>query len=117
MAEFLSCKQAAEASKCSIYRLREAIKSGELKAYRPGRSYVVAVDDLDRWVRGHKVKAQKATEKNGGAKVGEIESYFNICDPVQDYRKSVCWQIAEPGRTDAAAFSNIEKRQQLCLWI
>ena len=74
MAEFLTCEQAAEAAKCSIYKLREAIKSGELKAYKPGKSYVIATDDLDKWVRSYKVKPQKIIDKKGGSESGDVES-------------------------------------------
>lgn len=58
MAEFMSCEQAAAAAKCSIYKIREAIKQGKLKAYRPGKVYVVDPADLDSWIRSSAVKPQ-----------------------------------------------------------
>ena len=66
MAEFMSCEQAAAAAKCSIYKIREAIKQGELKAYRPGTVYVIEPSELDRWVRSNVVKAQNKTGPRGG---------------------------------------------------
>ena len=70
MAEFMNCEQAAAAAKCSIYKIREAIKQGALKAYRPGKVYVIDPADLDSWVRSSAVKMRKKTEKKGGVKCG-----------------------------------------------
>lgn len=70
MADFMDCKQAAAAAKCSIYKIREAIKHGEIKAYKPGKNYAIDPADLEKWVRSHAVKARKVAEKNGGAKCG-----------------------------------------------
>ena len=63
MAEFMNCKQAAAAAKCSIYTIREAIKRGELKAYQPCRGYVIDPADLDNWVRRYAVKVKKTAKK------------------------------------------------------
>ena len=63
MAEFMNCEQAAAVAKCSIYKIREAIKHGELKAYRPGKVYVVDPADLDSWVRSSAVKVQKKKDR------------------------------------------------------
>ena len=68
MAEFMSCEQAAAAAKCSIYKIREAIKNGALKAYRPGKVYVIDPVDLDSWVRSSAVKLRKKTERKVGVK-------------------------------------------------
>lgn len=70
MAEFMNCEQAAAAAKCSIYKIREAIKQGALRAYRPGKVYVIDPADLDSWVRSSAVKTRKKAERNGGAKCG-----------------------------------------------
>ena len=70
MAEFMNCEQAAAAAKCSVYKIREAIKQGALKAYRPGKVYVIDPADLDSWVRSSVVKMQKKTERKGGVKCG-----------------------------------------------
>ena len=59
MAEFLNCEQAATAAKCSVYTIREAIKQGALKAYRPGKVYLIDPVDFDRWVRNNVVKVSK----------------------------------------------------------
>lgn len=70
MAEFMDCEQAAAAAKCSVYRIREAIKQGELKAYRPGKVYLIDPADLDGWVRSSTVKVRKKAKKEGGVKSG-----------------------------------------------
>ena len=63
MAEFMNCEQAAAAAKCSIYKIRDAIKNGELKAYRPGKVYVIDPADLDTWVRRNAVKMRKKKDR------------------------------------------------------
>lgn len=70
MADFMDCEQAAAAAKCSIYKIREAIKNGELKAYRPGKVYVIDPADLDAWVRSSTVKVKKKAERKGEMKCG-----------------------------------------------
>ena len=70
MAEFMNCEQAATAAKCSIYKIREAIKHGDLRAFRPGKVYVIDPADLDSWVRSSAVKTRKKSERTGGAKSG-----------------------------------------------
>lgn len=70
MAEFMSCEQAAAAAMCSIYKIREAIKQGALKAYRPGKVYVIDPADLDSWVRSSAVKIRKKAERKDGVKCG-----------------------------------------------
>lgn len=57
MAQFLSCEEAALAAKCSKYAIREAIKSGALKAYKPTRNYVIDAADLEAWIRKRAVKS------------------------------------------------------------
>ena len=64
MAEFLNCEQAAAAAQCSIYKIREAIKHGSLKAYRPGKVYLIDSTDLDKWVRSNAVKVRKKPNGN-----------------------------------------------------
>ena len=70
MAEYISCEQAAAAAMCSVYKIREAIKQGALKAYRPGKVYVIDPADLDSWVRSNTVKLKKKTERKDGVKCG-----------------------------------------------
>lgn len=70
MPEFMNCEQAAAVAKCSIYKIRDAIKQGELKAYRPGKVYVIDPADLDSWVRSNTVKLRKKAEHKGGVKRG-----------------------------------------------
>ena len=64
MAEFMDCEQAAAAAKCSIFKIREAIKQGALKAYRPGKVYLIDPAELDIWVRNSAVKVRKKADKN-----------------------------------------------------
>ena len=59
MTTYLNCTQAASAARCSIYQIREAIKTGELKAFRPGKSYLIDPADLETWVRNSVVEARK----------------------------------------------------------
>ena len=68
MAEFMSCEQASAAAKCSIYKIREAIKQGALRAYRPGKVYVIDPADLDSWVRSSAVKVRNKTDRKGGSR-------------------------------------------------
>lgn len=63
MAEYMDCEQAAGAAKCSVYKIREAIKDGELKAYRPGKGYLIDPADLDEWVRKNAVKVRKKEKR------------------------------------------------------
>lgn len=48
--EYLSCEQVAEIAHCSIFHVREAVKSGRLRAYKPGKSYLFVREDVDAWV-------------------------------------------------------------------
>lgn len=59
MPEYLDCAQAAEVARCSMFRIREAIKSGELNAYKPGKAYVIDAADLNTWIKRCKVKKSK----------------------------------------------------------
>lgn len=61
MAEFIDVKQAASVARCSIFRIRDAIKDGSLKAYRPGKSYVIDTADLDVWIKKCRAKPAKST--------------------------------------------------------
>ena len=70
MAEFMDCEQAAAAAKCSVYKIREAIKSGELKAFCPARAYLIDPADLESWVRNSAVKVREKAEKKGAVKCG-----------------------------------------------
>lgn len=63
MAEFMNCEQAAAAAQCSIYKIREAIKMGELRAYRPGKGYLIEPSDLEKWVKANTVKVKKKAKK------------------------------------------------------
>ena len=65
MAEYMDCAQAANAAKCSVFKIREAIKDGELKAYRPGKGYLIDPADLDEWVRKNAVIVRKRDKKGG----------------------------------------------------
>lgn len=51
--DYLTCEQVADIAKCSIYHVREAVKDGLLKAYKPGKSYVIARDDAAKWIESH----------------------------------------------------------------
>lgn len=53
--DYLTCEQVADIAKCSIYHVREAVKDGSLKAYKPGKSYVIARGDAEKWIESHVV--------------------------------------------------------------
>lgn len=53
---YYTCAQAAEIAHCKEYTIREAIKQGTLPAYKPGKSYLVAAEDLEKWIRSTRVK-------------------------------------------------------------
>lgn len=57
--EYLTCDQVAEIVHCSIYHVREAVKDGLLKAYKPGKSYLFVREDVDAWVKASKASATK----------------------------------------------------------
>lgn len=63
MPAYIDCKQAAEAAWCSIYKIREAIKKGELKAYRPGKVYMIDPAELDAWVRSNTIEKSKKNDR------------------------------------------------------
>lgn len=56
MPEYINLDKAAEIASCSIYHIREAIKRGDLEAYRPARAYLVKPEDLDKWIKKSRVK-------------------------------------------------------------
>jgi excisionase family DNA binding protein len=45
-------KDAARISGLSRSAIFAALWSGELRAFRKGRSWLIAIEDLDRWIRG-----------------------------------------------------------------
>ena len=54
--EYLTCEQVAEIAKCSIYHVREAVKTGKLKAYKPGKQYLFVREDVTAWIKSCAVK-------------------------------------------------------------
>ena len=64
LSNFLSCAQAAEAAHCSELTIKRAVRSGELKAYRPGKGYAIEEDDLTRWIKTKPCRAVAAKKKN-----------------------------------------------------
>lgn len=63
MSNFLSCAQAAEAAHCSELTIKRAVRSGELKAYRPGRAYAIDEDELTSWVKSKPCRKAAAKKK------------------------------------------------------
>lgn len=63
MPSFLSCAEAAQVAHCSEMTIKRAVKSGELKAYRPGKGYAIESDDLIRWIKS-KPSRRVAAKKN-----------------------------------------------------
>lgn len=56
--EYLTTEQAAEIAHCSIFRIREAVKAGELAAYKPAKGYLFTRESLDKWIRVSAVKKE-----------------------------------------------------------
>lgn len=54
--EYLTCEQAAEVAKVSVFRIREAVKRREIEAFRPGKSYLFTREAVDAWVKSCAVK-------------------------------------------------------------
>lgn len=54
--DYLTCEQVAAIAKCSIYNVREAVKSGKLKAYKPGKQYLFVREDVTAWITSCAVK-------------------------------------------------------------
>lgn len=62
---WLTPGDAAKRSPYSVESIRQALRTGELPAERtPGGQYLIAVDDLERWIaaspRGATIEAQRA---------------------------------------------------------
>lgn len=63
--KWLTSGDAAKRSPYSVDRIRQALRSGSLPAERtPSGHYLIAVDDLERWIaaspRGAQAEAQRA---------------------------------------------------------
>lgn len=63
---YLTCEQVAELAKCSVYQVREAVKSGALKAFKPGKKFVFDSVDVDNWIKGCAVVTRNNRSKTGG---------------------------------------------------
>lgn len=66
--EYLTTEQVAELTHCSIFRVREAVKNGELPAFRVTKSYLFTRQDVDAWVRSLAVIPDNATRNEQEAK-------------------------------------------------
>lgn len=53
---YYDCEEAAKVAHCSIFHIREAIKKGALKAYKPAKGYLITPEDLDKWIKADAVK-------------------------------------------------------------
>lgn len=57
--DYLTCEQVAEIAKCSIFHVREAVKRGDLAAYKPAKSYLFTREDVDAWVKNAAVRVSQ----------------------------------------------------------
>ena len=48
---YFTCEQVAEIAKCSVYCVREAIKNGKIKAFKPGKQYVITQEGVEAWIK------------------------------------------------------------------
>lgn len=63
MPNYLNCEQAAEIAQCSFYLVREAIKAGDLVAYKIGKGYIIDPEDLTKWIKSQRVKPKSKNAK------------------------------------------------------
>ena len=63
--EFMNCEQVANMAQCSVFRVREAVKRGELPAYKPAKGYLFTESAVIKWIESHVVKP---AEEPHGAK-------------------------------------------------
>lgn len=66
--------RAAEISGCHHHTIREAIDSGELPAYRPGKEIQIELQDLEEWIQDRQVVPRKDPRliKNPHPKVARL---------------------------------------------
>ena len=57
--EFMTIKEAMTAHKVGYHTLYRAVKSGEIEAYKPGRTLFLDAASLEAWFRGKKVQPRK----------------------------------------------------------
>lgn len=53
---YLTTEQVASIARCSVFHVREAVKQGRLKAYRPGKGYLFTREDVDAWIESAEVR-------------------------------------------------------------
>lgn len=51
---YLNCKEAAEVARCSVWQIRELIKSGKLKAFKQSKGYLITPGDLKAYIESNK---------------------------------------------------------------
>lgn len=51
--DYLTCEQVADITKCSVFHIREAVKRGDLVAYKPAKCYLFTRDDVDAWIKSN----------------------------------------------------------------
>lgn len=51
---YLNCKEAAEIAHCSVSHIRELIKSGDLRAFKQRKGYLISADDLKNYIESSK---------------------------------------------------------------
>lgn len=59
MSTLMTVKEAAEMLHVSKYYIYNLIDTGDLKAYKIGRRYLVMPEDLDAWIQGQAIKQEK----------------------------------------------------------
>lgn len=50
---FLTAKEAAELTGYNLTIFRRFLHAGKIKAYKPGRHYLITPEDLEAWVNDH----------------------------------------------------------------
>ncbi len=62
----LTLKEAALYTRVPAGTLRKKVRLSEIPAFKPGRSLLFRVVDLDTWITRHKVKTPNLNLRHGG---------------------------------------------------
>lgn len=59
--EILTAPEVAKILRVGTYRVIDFCRSGELVAYKPGRSWLIYRDDVDAYIRAHSNQSEQAS--------------------------------------------------------
>ncbi|MBI0182415.1 helix-turn-helix domain-containing protein [Snodgrassella alvi] len=64
MEDTFTCEEAANRCKCKVQTIRDAIKTGELRAAKIGKSYVIRQTNLDIYIRNKEELTAQAVQQH-----------------------------------------------------